>query len=82
MFVIQHQHLVRLPDNAPLPPDSIAVAVPADFLTSPESYKVTGNKIVRRSEQEIRRRQRRPEILKLTQKEIARIKQAISKGKL
>jgi hypothetical protein len=82
MWLIQDQHLVRLPDDVPVPPGSVQVEVPDDFLVQPEAYKVEENRIVRRSEKDMQALQQGRQALKLTQEEIARIKQAIAEGKL
>ena len=81
MWVIQHQGLLRLPDDVPLPPESVKVNLPSDFHQQPHAYKIEGNALVKRSFEELRNSQRPREILKLTQEEMATLKKAIAEGK-
>lgn len=82
MWVIQGQHLVRLPDNAPIPSGSVRVDVPDDFSAQPEAYTIENGQIAKRSEKEIQMIRQQREAQKLSQQEIARIKKAIAEGRL
>ncbi len=82
MWVIQNQHLVRLPDDVPVPPGSVRVEVPEGFLARPEAFKVEGNHVRPRPKKEMKALQRSAEVVKLTQDDIARIKKAIAEGKI
>ena len=81
MWVIQNQGLVRLPDSVPLPPDSVKVELPPDFHARPRDFKIEGNSVVRLSKEELKEIRQPRETLKLTQEEIAILKEAIAEGK-
>jgi len=81
MWVIQNQALLMLPDDVPVPPESVKVTVPHDFLQNPAGYKIDGSKIVKLSAGELKAA-KRVEDLKLTAEEIAKIKKAIKEGRI
>ena len=82
MFVIQNGRVVVLPDDAPVPPGSLAVEVPDDFAAQPYRYVVEGDRLVPRPEEEVAALERPTEIVKLTDEEIRIVKQAIAEGRL
>jgi hypothetical protein len=82
MWVIQGEVLIRLPDDAPVPPDSVKVEVPGDFRERPEAYRLGRRGVVRRSEPELRRERERAAQRKLTEDEVTLLKQAIADGRL
>ena len=72
MWVIQDRALVRLPDNAPVPPSSRVVEVPPDF--NPRDYRVENGALVKGVPA------RGTPTDKLTREEIVRLKAALSAG--
>lgn len=74
MWVIQGEIMISLPDGAPLPPGSTPVDLPAGFESDPRGFVIQDGKLL-----PFERPQRKPK-LKLSQKDIARIKAAIKAG--
>jgi hypothetical protein len=81
MWVIQGKRLVRFPDDAPVPPGSVAVQPPKGFDEHPEDFEVKGDRLVARPRPKGEKKAR-GEALKLSQDEIARVKKAIKEGRL
>jgi hypothetical protein len=79
MWIIQGNHLMSIGDGARLPPASVRVELPADFLDDPRRYKVEYGKLVMRSDSEMQRIKARSD-LKLTTDDIRRVKQAIERN--
>jgi hypothetical protein len=75
MWIIQRDTLMSIPDDAPLPPESLEVQLPKDFLDSPEGYVVKDGKLIKS-----KRKPTRPK--GLTAEDIAKIKAAIKAGTL
>jgi hypothetical protein len=82
MWIVQNGALVRMADDAPLPPGSRAVNVPDDFVAAPDAYKLEGDRLVPVPEKERPSRSKAGEALKLTQEEIRILKAAIKDGRL
>jgi hypothetical protein len=82
MWVIQNKKLLHLPDDVPLPPGSLRVNPPDEFLLRPEEYTVTEKAVLKRSEADLRKRQSQQPVLKLSQEEIAILKKLSKKKKL
>ena len=82
MWIIQNKKLLRLPDDVPVPPGSLRVNPPDEYLLRPEDYTVTEKAIVKRSKAELKKRQSPQTVLKLTQEEITILRKAIKEGKL
>jgi len=84
MWIIQNQLLLGLPDDVPIPRNSIKVHLPSDYHQGPHLYKIEGGELVKRSAKELKALQRAPTkaSLALTQDEIAKLKKAIAEGKL
>ncbi len=82
MWVIQNEGLLRVPDDVPLPPNSVKVDVPSDFHQRPHLYRIKGHALVKRSDKELKKLQRPAVSLRLTQEEIAKLKKAIAEGKI
>lgn len=81
MWVIQNQGLLRIPDDVPVPPDSVKVELPSDFQQQTHTYKIEGKALIKRSAAELKKLQRPGETLKMMQEEIAKLKQAVAGGK-
>jgi hypothetical protein len=81
MWVIQGKRLVRLPDDAPVPPGSRTVEPPNGFEVHPENFEVKGHRVMARPRAKGEKKERM-QGLKLTQDEIARVKKAIKEGRL
>lgn len=82
MWIIQDQYLVRVPDDVQVPPGSVPVELPDDFLEQPEAYKIEGERIVKKNEKELKAVRQRSKAVALTQDDIVRIKRAIENGRL
>ena len=74
MWVIQNDALLSLPDDAPLPPNSLKVELPGDFKQNPSSYRIEKSAFIRVTAPEL------PRAPRLTAEEIVKIKKAIERG--
>ena len=76
MWIIQNETLLSIPDDAPLPPNSVKVEPPADFKQNPLSYRIKGSGFIRSKAPP-------PEPSpQLTPEEIIKIKKAIKRGEI
>jgi hypothetical protein len=75
MWVIQNGALLSLPDDAPLPPNSVKIELPGDFKQNPSSYRIEKSALIRVTAPEPRTPSPR-----LTPEEIVKIKKAIERG--
>ena len=82
MWIVQNGALVRMADGAPLPPDSKTVDVPEEFISTPDAFKLEGDRVVLIPEKERPSRSEGRDVLKLTQEEIRILKAAIKDGRL
>lgn len=74
MWIIQNETLLSIPDDAPLPPNSVKVDPPADFKQNPLSYRIKGAGFIRSTSS-------LPEPSpRLTPEEILTLKRAIERG--
>ena len=76
MWVIQNDTLLSLPDDAPLPPNSVKVDLPTDFKQNPSLYRIEKSAFVRAARTE-------PPPApspRLTPEEIVKLKKAIERG--
>jgi len=80
-WIVHRGFLQELQPGEQPPPEAVRVEVPADFLENPERYTMVGERLVERSDPAVEAEQRR-EVLKLTQEEIAKVKEAIEEGRL
>jgi hypothetical protein len=78
MWIIQNETLLSIPDDAPLPPQSVKVDVPEDFRQNRTLYRIKGSGLIRSKAAEARG----DTPPRLTQDDIARIKKAIERGDL
>ena len=76
MWIIQNDLIIRLPDNAPLPPDSVKFKPSAEFLKDPGSFAVKAGKLAKVEPKPRRTTDH------LTIDDVARIKAAIKAGKI
>lgn len=74
MWVIQSDTLLSLPDEAPVPPNSLKVELPGDFKQNPSSYRIEKSAFIRVSAPEA------PRAARLTAEDIVKIKKAIERG--
>jgi hypothetical protein len=82
MWVIQNKLLLQVPDDVPVPPDSVVIELPEDFFADPRAYTETDKGVRRRSAKELKKLRERQEAGWLSRSEIAAIKAAIKAKRL
>ncbi len=82
MHVIQHGHVVTLPDDVPLPAGSVRLEPPEEYLERPERFVVAGDELVRRADDELPQPASDEPALELTQDEVRVLKEAVAGGAL
>jgi hypothetical protein len=76
MWIIQNNTLLSIPDDAPIPPYSVRVTLPDDFLRNPSHYRVEAARIVRHEPSP----DIQPSPNRLTRDDIIKLKKAIERG--
>jgi hypothetical protein len=82
MWVLQREAFLEIPDDAPVPPDSIVIEVTDEFLDEPEAFEVTPGGLRRRPEHEVAELRAARGTDRLTADEVAAVKKAIEEGRL
>ena len=78
MWIIQNDTLLSLPDDAPLPPHSVKVELPADFKQNPSLYRIEKSAFIRGKAP----KSPRSPSPRLTPEEILKLKKAIERGEI
>ena len=74
MWIIQNDALMQIPDDLPMPPNSRAIKVPEEFLSTPQDFRLEKGKLVRRPQP------KREEVPRLTHEEISQVRDALGRG--
>ena len=74
MWIVQKDMVLQIPDDAPLPPDSRVIDVPADFARDGGAFTFRNGAFTRRATP--------PTPPKLTPEEVEILKAAIASGRL
>jgi hypothetical protein len=82
MWVIQHEALLQVPDDVPVPPESVVTELPEDFFADPSAYTVTDEGVRKRPAKELKKLRDRQQAGWLSRSEIAAIKAAIKAKRL
>jgi len=82
MWLIQSGALLELPDDAPVPPGSVAVDLPEDFFESPDVYRVHARTITRLPEEQVEQIRAQRAAARFSKDEIAQLKRALAEGRL
>ena len=76
MWIIQNDLIMRIPDDAPLPPNSVKFRPSAEFLKDPASFAIKAGKLAKIEHKP------RGKTDRLTADDVARIKAAIKAGRI
>ena len=74
MWIVQNDMLMQIPDDLPMPPNSRAVEVPEQFVSSPHDFKLEKGELVHAPQP---KRERAP---RLTVDEVEQIRDALGRG--
>jgi hypothetical protein len=78
-----HRGALHYIDEGDPPAGSVAVELPDAYLDDPERFVVLEDRVLERDSSEVKEyRRQRPQVLKLTQEEIAAVKLAFEEGRL
>jgi hypothetical protein len=79
MWILQNGHLMSLPDDAPLPPNSTKTTLPPDFFNNAGAYKVESSSLVKRPAKELRAAQAK-RVPPLTDEEILGLRKLLQRA--